>query len=218
MTTAAISIDTMGLYTVSEASRLVRAPRQTVNDWLHADLGGSSAQGSLSPTSSTLLTFAEMISLFVVRELRKASVDVEVIRDAEHNLARLWGVDKPFAHGEFQTGYGAIVTILENRHVAIAGKAVQEILYELIKSDLRNVTYDAQQRARKWQPRDFISLRPDLQFGQPCIEGTRITTRTVAQYLGGGDTIEELAEEFEISIDQIKAALLYEESLAKRRR
>ena len=211
-----MSEDEYGLYTVAEGSRLASLPRQTVDGWLRSDIGVQTV--SASAVSPPLLTFEDLITLFVVRELRRASVDIADIRGAERQLAERWHVRKPFAYGEFRTGYGAIVTVLKKgeRPVAVAG-AVQEILYDLVKRDLRNVTYDARKRASLWRPSPHIALRPDIQFGQPCIEGTRVTTRTVSQYLAAGETVEALAEEFGITTAKLEAALAFEESLAKRR-
>lgn len=213
----AVAPSELRLYTIAEASRLAFAPRQTVEHWVNAHFVVDTV--SATTESPQLLTFADLISLLVVRELRKSGVGVETIRGAEEHLAKLWGTPKPFAHGDFQTGYGAIVTVIKDgeRPAAVRGKSVQEILYELIKRDLKNVSYDAAKRAALWRPREHIALRPDLQFGQPCIEGTRVTTRTIRQFLSGGDTVQELAQEFDISVDKIEAALKYEEMLAKRR-
>jgi uncharacterized protein (DUF433 family) len=194
----------------------METPRQTVSTWVSSGVGIDSTS---APTDARfLLTFADLISLFVVRALRKASVDIPQIKAAERNLAALWGVAKPFAFGEFRTGYGAIVTELQKGEQPVAvGRGIQEILYALVKNDLTNVTYDAEQRARRWRAADFVSLRPDLQFGQPCIDGTRITTRAVRQFVFGGEPIEELADDLNVPIAQLEAALRYEEKLAKRR-
>jgi uncharacterized protein (DUF433 family) len=210
------SIDDLRLYTVQDASRLMETPRQTVTTWVSSGVG---IDVKSSPTNARfLLTFGDLISLFVVRGLRKAGVEIPDIKAAEHSLAALWGVAKPFAYGEFRTGYGAIVTELKKgeQPVAVRG-AIQEILYSLVKNDLTNVTYDAEQRARRWRATEFISLRPDLQFGQPCIDGTRITTRAVRQFVLGGESLEELAEDLNVPVTQLEAALRYEEKLAKRR-
>lgn len=215
MTIEAASILGVGLYTISDAGRLSRTPRKTVDRWVH--LGGRPQALYQAPGQVHLLTFEDLISLLTVRELRKSGVDVETIKDAEQNLAQVWGVEKPFAHGLFRTGYGAIITVIAERERPVAvAKAIQEVLYELIEQELCDVSYDAAQRASRWQPAAHVTLQPDLQFGQPCIEGSRVTTRTVYQFIGGGESFDELSADLDIPVEKLRAAYEYEESLWRR--
>lgn len=216
--TAAAPVNTgadLGLYTLSDAGRLARIPRRTVARW--AELGAEAKPLYSHPGVARLLTFEDLISLFVVRALRKAHVELPVIKSAERRLAQLWGVDSPFAHGSFKTRYGVIVTSLtEGERPVAVGAAIQEILYELIEHDLKDVSYDAAQRASAWRPVAFVLLRPDVQFGQPCIAGTRVTTRTAYQFVAGGEPVDEIAADLAVTVEQLEAAYRFEESLAKR--
>ncbi len=203
------------IYTIADAGRLARTPRKTVSDWVRAGVVVRPHEEALR--HAALLTFEDLISLLTVRELRKARVDIETIKQAEAHLARLWDVAKPFAHGRFKTGYGAIITTLEERGRPVAvGRAIQEILYELIERELRNVSYDVDQRAQQWRPAMYVTLAPDLQLGKPCIEGTRVTTRTVYQFVAGGESFEELADDLGVALEKLRAAYEYEEALWKR--
>ncbi len=203
------------IYTIADAGRIARTPRRTVSEWVRAGVLVRPREEVLR--YSAVLTFEDLISLLTVRELRRAGVHIETIKHAEANLSRLWGVPKPFAHGRFKTGYGAIITTLQERERPVAvGHAIQEIHYELIERELQNVSYDVDQRASRWQPVRYIVLEPDVQLGQPCIEGTRVTTRTVYQFVAGGESFEELAEDLGIDVERLRAAYEYEETLWKR--
>jgi uncharacterized protein (DUF433 family) len=127
-------------------------------------------------------------------------------------------VEKPFAFGGIRTGYHAIITVLREgeRSVAVGG-AIQEILEELVEKDLRDVTFDATEHAREWRAAEHVLIAPSRQLGQPCVEGTRVTTRTVYQFISGGESFEELREDLDIPVEKLKAAYRFEESLAKRR-
>jgi uncharacterized protein (DUF433 family) len=203
----------LGLYTIPEAGRLARTNRSTVASWVRAGVGAEPLYDVAG--QSTLLTFDDLISLLVVRELRKAEVPMLTVKRIEAQLAQLWHVKRPFASGHFSTRYGAVVTSVDDvvHPVAVTG-AVQEIFYELIKNDLRDVSYDAELRARSWRPTAYVLIRPDLQFGAPCVEGTRVTTRTIREYLDAGESIEELAHEFHLTSEQIAAVSQWEKSLA----
>ncbi len=41
-----------------------------------------------------------------------------------------------------------------------------------------------------------ISIDPDICNGRPVITGTRILAQTVMEFLGAGDSIEEVLEEY----------------------
>lgn len=54
-----------------------------------------------------------------------------------------------------------------------------------------------------------ISLNPDVRFGKPCISGTRIDVATIVGLLAAGETVETVAEQYQLSINQVRAALGY---------
>lgn len=54
-----------------------------------------------------------------------------------------------------------------------------------------------------------IIIDPEVRFGKPVIRGTRVTVETVIGHLAGGMTMEEVAEEYGLTQDDIKAALGY---------
>jgi uncharacterized protein (DUF433 family) len=41
-----------------------------------------------------------------------------------------------------------------------------------------------------------INLHPDICNGRPIIANTRITVQTIMEFLGAGDSIEEVLEEY----------------------
>ncbi|WGV24226.1 DUF433 domain-containing protein [Halotia branconii] len=41
-----------------------------------------------------------------------------------------------------------------------------------------------------------INIHPDICNGRPVIANTRITVQTVMEFLGAGDSIEEILEEY----------------------
>lgn len=55
-----------------------------------------------------------------------------------------------------------------------------------------------------------IVSKPDVMFGQPCIEGTRVPTSMIGTRWVDGDTIAELAADYELAEADIAEALRYE--------
>ena len=59
-----------------------------------------------------------------------------------------------------------------------------------------------------------IAIHPDICNGRPVIRGTRITVQTILEFLGAGDTIEQLLEAYPtLTRDDILAALRYSSRL-----
>jgi uncharacterized protein (DUF433 family) len=54
-----------------------------------------------------------------------------------------------------------------------------------------------------------ISVDPDVRFGKPCIKGTRMDVATVVGLFAAGETVETVSSEYELSVEQIRAALAY---------
>lgn len=54
-----------------------------------------------------------------------------------------------------------------------------------------------------------ISMNPDVRFGKPCVAGTRIDVATVVGLMAAGETVETVASEYQLSIEQVRAALAY---------
>ena len=55
---------------------------------------------------------------------------------------------------------------------------------------------------------DRIEINPDICNGKPVIRGTRITVQTILEFLGAGDSIEEVLEGYpSLTHDDVLAAL-----------
>ncbi len=52
-------------------------------------------------------------------------------------------------------------------------------------------------------------MDPDVRFGRPCLAGTRVDVATVVGALAAGETVETVAEQYALSVEQVRAALSY---------
>ena len=61
-----------------------------------------------------------------------------------------------------------------------------------------------------------ISVDPSICGGQACIKGTRVPVYAVLDFLGAGNTIDEILAEYpQITREDIRAALEYASLLAR---
>lgn len=54
-----------------------------------------------------------------------------------------------------------------------------------------------------------IVVDPEIRFGKPIIQGTRVPVELVIAKLSGGMTVEEVADEYGIAEEDVLAALSY---------
>ena len=58
-----------------------------------------------------------------------------------------------------------------------------------------------------------VVVDPAVRFGKPVIQGTRVPVELVIAKLAGGMKTEEIVEEYEITQEDIQAALSYAASM-----
>ena len=54
-----------------------------------------------------------------------------------------------------------------------------------------------------------IAIDPEIQHGKPVIRGTRVPVAIVVGSLAGGMSFEEVQREYDISLEDIRAALKF---------
>ena len=59
-----------------------------------------------------------------------------------------------------------------------------------------------------------ISIDPAVCHGKPVIEGTRVLVSTILGALAGGDSRADVAGDYEVSMEQISAALQFASDMA----
>ena len=58
-----------------------------------------------------------------------------------------------------------------------------------------------------------IVVDPEIRFGKPVIEGTRVPVAIIVGKLGGGMSIEEVMDEYVLAREDVLAALSYAASV-----
>jgi len=54
-----------------------------------------------------------------------------------------------------------------------------------------------------------ISVDSGIRFGKPCLAGTRIDVATIIDALGSGESYESVERDYQVTREQILAALRY---------
>ena len=209
-----------GIYDLPEVARYLKAaangdrvyPLSSAKliSWIRRGIGSS---GLIELSSAQLLiAFEDLVSMRVVAALRSAGVPWLEIDRTKQWLQEETGAQQPFATEHLWAGQGQIFVdwtqrlLSASRHGQLALDALREYLIPIHGLVFNEATHVA----TSWEPMDGILLEPQVQFGAPCIKGTRIPTRTIAGMVEAGDSVRWLMEAYEISRDEVQAACDWE--------
>ncbi len=214
-----------GIYAPSEVSSYllvgIRAARKRppsnarILRWIRSGLVAPERSGTAG--RRLFLNFEDLVTCQAIALLNEAGFSMQAIRKAERVFADLYGVPKPFAHFEFwhgQPDFPHIFGRLDGHLVSGTkpGQLALSFIERWVKPVGARLKFSRQTGSPIcWQPRNRILLRPDVQFGQPCIKGTRIPTSTLWGYVKGGDSVEYIARSFRLEPSDVRTAYQWEE-------
>ena len=189
-------------YPSVNASRLTR--------WMRQGLASSDFTGVRG--ADLTLTFEDLISMRVIAALRGAGVGWTEIKNSERWLRETTGSQSPFASESIWTGRGRVYVDWKSRLIS-AGRNGQ-IAFDILRHNLipaHGLAFGEESgMAVSWTPAKGVSLHPEIQFGAPCIENTRIPTDAIYGMVKAGDSPEFASKAYGISIESVEAALDWE--------
>ena len=206
------------LYIASDLARLSQTTPAKARRWLCGySVSGRDYQPflrtpELTPTDQHVFTFDNLIELSLVSKLRKEGLSLPLVREAYKVAEREFG-PYPFARRPvFVSGKDLFMKAsdyvrAEAEHLATLTKGNQRALEPTLEAYLTRVEWENEWPVG-WEPIDFVSLNPELAFGQPNVRGVR-TEILRARFLAG-ETMEFLAEDFGLELDEVQAAVRYE--------
>jgi uncharacterized protein (DUF433 family) len=224
VSTATISPLETRMFAVPEAARLLQLSPSTLSYWLD---GGIRRDRKYPPvireysSGSRLVTWGEFVEAALLRQYRKVhNVPMAELRIVIDHIRQKFGVPYPLAHRQPFVGAGRRL-LLEAQDfaglpgdfwlVAVAGK--QPLLTPPSESYFTRVEWN-EDIATGWNPsadtRSPVRMRPDERFGLPAVGG--IKTEVVWEHLESEYTFEEVAEEFDLSVDEVRWAHAFETS------
>ncbi len=208
-------------YSVSEAARYLRIPVKTVRFWV-TGRRYSSTQGQqffapfIPLANSSLLSFINLVEIHVLKAIRKHhKIQPEKIRVALDYLESQLQVTHPLAHSKFRTD-GIDLFISYYSTLINDSPAEQRILKELLTACLERIEPDDTGLASKLYPFThsqeansprLVVIDPRIAFGQLVIVGTGIPTKIVAERYVAGDSLEDLADDYNCNRHLIEAAI-----------
>ena len=218
-----VSVLEREMFAEAEAARLLRVPQGTLHYWLEGGTQRGKVHSPIlrvEPTNSRSVTWAEFVEAGLLRSYRKHRVPMAELRTFIGLLRTEMGVPYPLAHHRpFVSGRNLVLQAqeeagLEADFCLVAVASGQLVLTGPSSDFVQRVTWDGD-IAAGWRPHDDprspVLMTPDLRFGRPAVKG--ISTDIIWEHDQAGEDIHEIANDFDLSVEDVRWALSYENSV-----
>lgn len=213
------------MFAEAEAARLLQVAQGTLHYWLE---GGTRGNRDYLPilrpkaTHSRTVTWGEFVEAGLLRQYRrKLHVPMAELRAVIEQLRDQLGVPYPLAHFKPFVGPGQRLLLEVQEATGLPGDfwlvAIadgQPTLTTPSERFVERVEW-ADDLAVGWRPagdpRSPVRMRPDERFGLPAIGG--IKTEIIWEHLAADETFDEVAEQFDLKVDEVHWAHAFETSL-----
>lgn len=202
-----------GIYDAREVARLLAVDVEQVVRWATPDAVKNPPIAV--PAEGRIFTFQELVSFALALQLRQREVTDVQVRRGLQVLRVEFSVANPLAHKQIvenvATSGRSLIAKLEGGWFDI-GNGVQGTFENIVGLYLVPLTFDTSCVVSAWSPEPLVVLDPRVQAGAPCVAGTRIPTATL-QALLKVDSVEDVADEYGLTPEQVKAAASFEQRL-----
>jgi uncharacterized protein (DUF433 family) len=220
-------IDNAPAYPVTDAARYLRIPVGTLRSWLHGrSYSTKTGQQAFEPLiqrpapAVPQLSFTNLVEAHVLRIIREThQVKLDKVRKALDYMSQQFDTEHPLVMKRFQTD-GVDLFVDQMDRLVNVSRSGQLAMRETLKHLLTRVEWNVEGIANRffpvieWVPEPesdkLIFLDPSIRFGKPVIAGKGVPTDAIVSLIDAGDSIEDVADEFDCTPKQVKAAIQFE--------
>jgi uncharacterized protein (DUF433 family) len=212
-------------YSVADAARYLHLPVGTLNSWLRGRYYiTKKGQRIFEPliqrphADLSQLSFTNLVEAHVLRILREThQVKLEKVRKALDYINQQLDTSHPLVLKKFQTD-GIDLFVDQIDILVNVSRSGQLAMRETLKHLLTRIEWDEQDIAVRLFPfiqpqgdqAKILCIDPKISFGKPVIAGKGVPTNSIADLYDAGQEIEDIAYEFDCTIEQVKAAIQFE--------
>ncbi len=218
-------------YVVAEAAHYLQIPAATLRSWVR---GRSyplkpNRSGFFQPViqlpddEQNLLSFTNLVEAHILDAIRREhGVQLQKVRDAVHYMQERMNVEHPLAYQAMATD-GVDLFVQRYAQLINVSRDGQLAMSTILNAYLRRVEWDEAgfairlypfTRKRELDEPKVVVIDPEISFGKPILVGTGIPTSTVAERYKAGESVDDLAEDYELKRVQIEEAIRCELSAA----
>lgn len=214
-------------YTLAEAARYLKVAPATLRSWVVGrpyPKGSGTAHASplIRPARNppTTLSFWNLIEAHVLRSLRTDhGVSMDALRKAIRYAQDTLKIERLLLSTELRTDAGALLLERYGRLIELSASG-QIAMRHLFNAHLERVEWDDWKFPIRLYPFSSSGLPPsaprvvaisaNVGFGRPVLSRSGVTTRAIAERIDAGETAAALADDYELSLDEIEEAVVYE--------
>jgi uncharacterized protein (DUF433 family) len=217
------NVRVMPAYTIAEAARYLSMPSPTLRSWFAGIEGHFKPVIRWEAASDHRLSFSNLVEAHVLRALRtKHGISMPNVRKAIRYVEEKEGIDRLLLHPGLRAGLGRLFLRRYAELIELA-PSTQHVIEKALEKYLEAVVQDPggfPVKLYPWipdprvGPRRSIVIDPEVSFGRPVTQLRGITTVVLADQFDAGASIEELADDYELSPEAIEDALAFERAAA----
>lgn len=213
-------------YGLAEAARYLRLPAATLRAWVlgreyPTAEGASRFRPLIRPASQQppLLSFWNLIEAHVLRSLRtQHGVPVKAVRAALAFAEKQLEIDRLLLREELRTHAGELFLERYGELVNLSASG-QLAMRRLLTQHLERVEWDPSQFPVRLYPflpvvlpsdERPIAIDPRIAFGRPVVLRRGVSTSAIAERIDVGETVEDLAADYDLIPAEIEQAVIYE--------
>jgi len=219
-----MSLIDSGIYSIGQASRLLKIPTTNLRFWICGRRNMQSApiiKTEIAPIEYQIaLSFVNLIEVRFIHAFNKYGVSVRSIRYMAEEAKRVLNHPHPFAtEMMFRTdGKKIFIETAEatgdKKLYDLKGRnwGMYQVLTEALKSD---VVYGPSGLASGWYPRKETSpdilIHPKIAFGQPVLEESGVPIEALYEaFVAEGEDYDAVARWFDVPKKQVKEAVNFQ--------
>lgn len=210
-------------YTIPEAAHYLRIPPATLRSWVvgrwyPAEGGQKFFKPILTPPQKgrLLLSFLNLVEAHVLDAIRREhNIPLPKVRAALAYLKTRFPSEHPLADQRFETD-GLDLFIQKYGQLINISQAGQLAMRSLLEAHLRRIERDPAgfavrlfpfTRKRENDEPKVVVIDPHVSFGRPVLVGTGIATAVIAERYKAGESIDELADDYDRERLEIEEAI-----------
>lgn len=213
-------------YSLAEAARYLKVAGPTLRSWVVGrPYPKADGVGHFSPLihppkrQPPLLSFWNLIEAHVLRSLRTDhGVSIQDLRNAISYAEKTLSVRRLLLSKELRTDGGRVLLDRYGELIDLSASG-QIAMRKVFEEHLKRVEWDSWQFPVRLFP--FVSsdaptigrpiaIDPNIAFGRPIVVRAGVSTTAIAERIDAGESIEDLATDYDLSPPEIEQALLYE--------
>jgi uncharacterized protein (DUF433 family) len=211
------------IYSVGDVARHLRLPRSTVHAWVRSRAGSPLHRRVIVPDDQAgkQLSFRNLVEVHVLSSLRGYSVPMPQVREAIAFLRKDFDTEHPLAEIDLSTDHRDIFIDYFGTLMAIS-RGRQAALEPVVKQYLERVQRNEKGLLQRLYPfvnerdsRRIVAIDPQRKFGRPFLVAAGVKTSVIASRHRAGESVRDLAADFDTTKDLIEGAIRFESARQK---